>query len=663
MAVIQSFNTVENLTPAWYTGIRRSSVQLYDQRFYDYATLYRVQPNVRVCVDFLGRNIAQLKLHQYVAETETDRRRLYDFGLTKLLRMPLPPKYKITYFRFMNSIICDLGIYFNAYHLKIRDPDSKLPIGLLRIPPLYMVPQGGLVVKSYKLRVGNFEREFDPNDVFHIWGYNPENPIFGLSPLETLRRILAEEDSAGKYREETWRNSARMSGIIERPADAPDWSETAQERFLEDFAALYSGEGKGGSTAILEDGMVWKPGSYSARESEYLGSRKLTREECARSYFIPPPFVGILDHATFSNISEQHKNLYQDTLGPWNACIEQDVDLQLLPEWDPDLSEGIYSEFNILEKLQGNFEDTIKSLQSAVGRPYITADEGRAVLNLRSLGGDAGQLVTPLNVVVGGQASPTDSAPKSFFFGGPNSQKRLASMKAAYGAYNADLVERYRLKWVQVLTDFYRRQERSITSRVNPALNEGKSEIGEGVWWDAERWDAELAADLLALHLATAMGFAGVILDQSKVYADNPDGLAAFEERLMPFLSEHSRIQAQNTNQITQSEVAAALADPEPLAAVKKVFNYAITVRAFKQAFESVTFGNSFGNQEAAQASSLRSKIWRVNSGNPRDTHAALDGYRVGIREEFPNGLRWPGDPRGAADELAGCECSVEFVV
>ena len=74
--------------------------------------------------------------------------------------------------------------------------------------------------------------------------------------------------------------------------------------------------------------MQWEATSFNARESEYLGGRKLTREECARAYHIPLPMVGILDHATFSNIKEQHKNLYQDALGPWLAMIEDDIDLQ-----------------------------------------------------------------------------------------------------------------------------------------------------------------------------------------------------------------------------------------------------------------------------------------------------------------------------------------------
>jgi len=79
-----------------------------------------------------------------------------------------------------------------------------------------------------------------------------------------------------------------------------------------------------------------------------------------------------------------------------------------------------------MEKLAGDFEEQIKALQSAIGRPWITADEGRGLMNMRSLGGDASELVTPLNVIVGGQASPTDSAPKDLQIS--HSEKHLGEL-------------------------------------------------------------------------------------------------------------------------------------------------------------------------------------------------------------------------------------------
>src|SRR5690554_6984432 len=72
------------------------------------------------------------------------------------------------------------------------------------------------------------------------------------------------------------------------------------------------------------------PSFPTRRSSDLIEARKLTREEVAAAYYIPPPLVGILDHATFSNIREQHKQLYQDTLGPWRS-EEHTSELQSRP--------------------------------------------------------------------------------------------------------------------------------------------------------------------------------------------------------------------------------------------------------------------------------------------------------------------------------------------
>jgi HK97 family phage portal protein len=405
MAVIQSVGALTDLNTGWWPMVSYGSLRMYDEFNYDYATLYRQQPNIRTCVDFLARNIAQLGLHVFRRVGETDRERLRDHPLAVVLDRPLPAEYKMTRYRLIEALMGDLGVYFNAYWLKV----PGTPMGLLRIPPTLVTVYGGLVPTRYEINIGGKIVTAEPDAIVHFRGYNPEDPVNGLSPLETLRRVLAEEHAAGDYREHFWQNAARQSGIIERPANAPEWGENARARFKAEFEALYAGGDNSGKTAILEEGMTWRPGTFNAQESEYLAGRKLTREECARAYHIPLPMVGILDNATFSNIQEQHRNLYQDSLGPWMAMIEQDIELQLLPEFAD--REGVYVEFNIAEKLQGSFQEQTQSLQSAVGRPWMTADEARARMNLPSMGGDAEQLVTPLNVLVGGQASPNDTAP------------------------------------------------------------------------------------------------------------------------------------------------------------------------------------------------------------------------------------------------------------
>jgi len=656
MVVVQSNVSLVDMPAGWWPMQAGSGVRLYDQYTYDYATLYRTQPNVRVCVDFLARNIAQLGLHVFRRVSETDRVRLRDHGLAKLLGMPLPAEFKVTRYRLIESLMADMGIYFNAYWLKVMQVEGQGVTGLLRLPPPYVVTKGGLWPTGYEVSLGGQVLKFGPNEIVHFRGYNADSPLVGLSPLETLRRVLAEEHAAGDYREHFWQHAARMYGVIERPADAPEWSLPARERFKQEFEALYAGGENSGRTAILEEGMSWKQVEFNAQESEYLAGRKLTREECARAYHIPLPMVGILDHATFSNIREQHKNLYQDSLGPWLASFEDDIVLQLLPDF-PD-TDGVYVEFNIAEKLQGAFEEQVTAMQSAVGRPWMTPDEARARFNMPSMGGDAEQLVTPLNVLVGGQASPQDSAPPKFGLGYRKAEGNPLPSPPPMGEgeqkAQTALRERFERKWSEMLSRHYRRQQAALASAAG-----GKALLSDGQWYDQERWDRELGTDLLKLGLLTAAAWAAIVKAKLGLEYDE----SAFEAAMLPWLEEHSRTQASYLNDYTRREMDLALADPKygtPGDALKAVFAAALGVWVARQASSAVTTLANFGTLESARAGGLRTKTWRTGK-NPRDSHAAMDGVTVGIRETFPNGLRWPGDPRGSADENAGCNCDMTY--
>ncbi|PYR30332.1 MAG: phage portal protein [Acidobacteria bacterium] len=284
-----------------------------------YGAMYRTQPAVRTCVDFLARNIAQLGLHVFRRVSDTDRERLADHQLARWLAAPNPGT---TRYRLFESTMQDLGIYFAAYWLKVRRTDGEL--GLVRLPPPSVAVDGWLLPKLFVWTLPSGETmELEAGQVVYFSGYNPDSPVEGLSPLETLRQRLAEEAAANTYREQFWDNAARLEGVIERPAGAPKWTPDQKASFREQWTERYIGHP--GQTAVLDEGMTWKSVTANAQESEYINARKLTRAEVASAYHIPHPMVGILDHATFSNIKEQHKQLYQDCLGPWLVMLEEEL--------------------------------------------------------------------------------------------------------------------------------------------------------------------------------------------------------------------------------------------------------------------------------------------------------------------------------------------------
>lgn len=53
-------------------------------------------------------------------------------------------------------------------------------------------------------------------------------------------------------------------------------------------------------------------------------------------------------------------------------------------------------------------------------------------------------------------------------------------------------------------------------------------------------------------------------------------------------------------------------------------------------------------------------KQWlATNDDRTRESHIELDGVSVPIDEEFPNGLQYPGDPKGEPAEVYNCRCTM----
>ena len=403
MAFVASAGSVRSLSRQ--TISMPSRIALSSTYTADYAEIWRTQESVRTVVSFLARNIAQLGLALYERVGDSDRQRINDSPLAQLLRQPNP---WTTRYRFIQSLVCDFAIYDNAYWLKVVEDGRR---SLFRIPPTLITPAGDdwLTPSAFEVRGNRGTRTYPASDVVYFRGYGLERDA-GISPLEALRRTLREEWTGSEMREQIMRNGARMSGYLVRPQDAPDWSEAARDRFKRSWQSQYTGNGPGaGGTPILEDGMTFTPVSQTAKDLQYIEARKLTREEVAAAYFVPPPMVGILDNATFSNITEQHKMLYQDTLGPWLTMITEEIELQLISDYETDPAK-FYVEFNLREKLTGSFEERADAIQKSVGGPTMTVNEARALDNRPPVeGGDV--LIRPLNVTQNGDQDPIPAEP------------------------------------------------------------------------------------------------------------------------------------------------------------------------------------------------------------------------------------------------------------
>lgn len=621
--------------------------------------LFRTQPHLRTVITFIARNIAQLPLQTFVRVSDGDRVRDRQDPVARLLSQPNPDT---TQYELMYGTIADLKLYDLAIWAIV--PSSEAPSGwqIRQIPPMWVMRTGGGTVWSPEWveivapnhRGGRTILRNEPGSprqflLFH--GYRPGDPSGYVSPVDSLKEILSEQISAWIFRQQMWTRGGRVGTFISRPAGA-EWSDEARQKFARDWKDKWSGNhgSSAGGTPILEDGMTLQRVAFTSREQEWSEVAKLSLSTVAAVYHTSPTMVGVLDNANYSNVREFKTMLYTDTLGPDLAMIEDRLNTFLVPAISD--SPDIYVEFNVDEKLQGNFEEQAAVMTTSVGGPWMTRNEARARRNLPALpGGDS--LIVPLNVLIGGQSSPNDGGSSQGFSAGPvltrGKTENAVCLKGEPRPADEKSLE-------NVMRRFFKRQRDAVLKKINSKATPE--------WWDEVRWNHELAADLFELAKVIT---AEIGADTMKELGMSPDAYDV--DRTAKFLMAVSESRASGINRTTMEKLIKSLdggfSDDAVQSTPEGVFEDAEEHRSGLIGTTLATTLVGFATGEAATQLDRpnTTKTWIVTSANPRSSHAALDGETVPVDQTFSNGAMWPGDAVLDVDEVAGCMCGVEITI
>lgn len=332
-----------------------------------YGGIYERQLWVYVVVSKRARATARLPLPVY-EHNDLDRPRRDDHALAKLLKKPNGGMSGFDLWLWTSSIF---DIYGEAFWLKRRVNGALVELYPLHPANMTWNEQSSLWdFDNSAKRIADIEQ----TDLVHFRDFHPTSTVHGLSPLEPLRATLENEWAARTATSSFWQRGARPGTYLTHPHIV---SQPAQERLKAQFDNIAAGSANTGTTIVLEEGMEPKPMMLTAEEAQYIETRKLNREEVCAAYDIPPPVVHILDHATFSNITEQMRSMYRDTMAPHLQGFESTIERDLRSvEWPND---NVYAEFLMDDVLRGDFETRAAALSAA---DWMTLAEKRKVENL-----------------------------------------------------------------------------------------------------------------------------------------------------------------------------------------------------------------------------------------------------------------------------------------
>lgn len=624
--------------------------------------LYATQANLHAVVSFLSNSIAQLPLKVYARKGETVRERDRDSVAAKLLWQPNSDQ---TAYELIEGLTTELFLMGMAVLWVAPDADSASGYQLRIIPREWIESEkGGTNYAPDVLRVctigGGSVVEIPRTEFVMFKMYNPGNPGGYQSPISALRQTLTEQVQADKFRTDVWRSSGRFNAYVTRPKDVQPWDDEQRKNFVTAFREAW---GQGGENAgkmpLLEDGMEIKPYQFNAKEAQYAETKQLSREDVAAAYHINPGLIWHTNTQTYASAKDNARALYADCLGPVIQMLQQRINSFLLPMIgaDPD----VYVEFDLSEKLKGSFEERASILQSAVGGPYMTRNEARADNNLPPVdGGD--ELIVPLNVVEGGQASPQDTHMDGKSLPAPTIEdfQRAWEIHHAGCGCGEHKSEPLRIKATsdqeedekvaEILKRFFGRQADSIL----PKIGAGKD------WWDEDRWNAELADDL-------EPALDDIADKHGKETADRI-GSKYNTEQTRAWLRKCAEGRAEAINSTTKKRIEEAIEDDDEENTPARTFEVresdsdkvgsklARDIAGWAIVVEAVNQARQQGFETSIQ------KRW-VTGDNPRPEHAAMNGETVDIDEAFSNGCDWPGDDNGDPDTTCGCNCSTEVII
>lgn len=628
----------------------RSSLELTGM-WAAYGAIYKSQNWVATVVDKLAGATARLSLDLWES-SDPDAGLDTSSALYELLQRPNDRMDPYQLKRWVSAV---KDIYGEAYVLKLRDMDGVVR-ELHPMHPANVIvrrdPDDGSIWYYYSAGVRNVSMlpKMPAADVIPFLNFDPDTTERGLSKLEALRMTLVEEDATRRSQAAFWRKGARPGMVL---TSAKALSKPAAERLRASIDASHGGVDNTGGTLVLEDGITAIPMQLNSQELEYVDSRKLSREEVCARYDVPPPVVHILDKATFSNITEQMRSMYRDTMAPRLGEIES----TLLHHLVPDFGGRQIPRFNLDEVLRGDFEARAKAVTELVVNGVMKPKEGRPLFNLPPAGPEADRLyanqaMQPLGTPVAG-ALPAPAAPGAL----PPAKQPLAIEGPRPDAVRAERSVMGRLgalkaadRGRQALVDAHAKQLRALFSAQR---DDALASVARKALFNAQSWDQALADLLEGLATATAR----VMGAQTATSLGGSFDVAEMAD----WIRNNATTSAQRINTTTLDQLAAALDDAtDPAAAIVGVYDVLTGSRTDQIAGTRVTVVGGLAQRTAARQSGATRKTWVVGA-NPRADHADMAGETVPLGHAFSNGMDGPGDPAGGADEVAGCNCSLQF--
>lgn len=268
--------------------------------------------------------------------------------------------------------------------------ESMIPIPPDRVR-FWLTPDRTSMVYEY-LKPNGGSRFLPRDQVFHLRAPLGSQWVgHGLLALarDAIGLGMVAEEHASRF----YSNAAAPAGVLQSPRTL---KKDTFQKLKEQWNSRHQGAENAFKTAILEDGLEWKPIALNLKDQQFLETRTFQVQEIARWVGIPPHLIGELTRSTNNNIEAQGIEFVTYALGPWCIRWEQRIRLDCLGESD---RKTIYAKHRLDAFLRGQTLARYQAYQIGRMGGWLSPNDIRRSEDQDPIGPDGDIYLAPLNMV------------------------------------------------------------------------------------------------------------------------------------------------------------------------------------------------------------------------------------------------------------------------
>jgi HK97 family phage portal protein len=346
---------------------------------------------VYACVNVISDQLSSFPKGIFKRIDDRTRNKVSDSYLQYLI--DTEPNQSYSAFDFWHAITYSVLLWGNGFAEIVRDNQYEIT-SFRFIHPSKVVIKYGIVDGVFVLFYEDHElgKRIAPRDMLHFKGLTYD-AVQGQGVIRAFaRESIGLSIAAEKFGAKFFGNDTLMTKYLSHPTTL---SEEAMKHIQQSWQTANAGLENSFKLKVLEEGMKLENVGIPPEQAQFIATRQHQVEEICRWFKVQPHLIQHLLRSTNNNIEHQGIEFATQTLTPWVARFEKELNRKIFTEKE---KKKYYVKFNMDSLLRGDIKTQTEYFRAAIQWGWMSTNEVRELKDMNPReGGD--EYLKPMNMI------------------------------------------------------------------------------------------------------------------------------------------------------------------------------------------------------------------------------------------------------------------------